>query len=159
MDRVDFERRLAGLVRSLPEGDRLKVLEFAESLAVGRPLFLAAGGDSAAIRLGSTAYSGMIVTKDGAEPFFFDALAGAVRLGEHVILQGRIKPEGYEKVLVRKLVGALSGLDALEVRIGEFHCHVCDGWADATRSDWSGSICMSCSLDRASDMADMHGDD
>ena len=99
---------------------------------------------------------GSVITPSGTKPFTLDLETGDIELGSFV------KPEAaqaafsdFEKSGVRTYVVEHLDIEVNEVRVGEYLCYQCQRWIDVTRRGrWSISMCMSCSLDRASDLWD-----
>lgn len=59
-----------------------------------------------------------------------------------------------EKQKIRdKITGSIGCLPD-EVRFGEYFCSECREWIELDGNQWSLGVCLSCSMDRDSDMAD-----
>lgn len=96
---------------------------------------------------------GSVVVRGRARPFAVFA-SGEVRIGEHLpMAPGRVLIEEERERAERRVRDEVEG-GAEEVRVGEYFCHSCGEWVAATRERWSLGICLSCSLDRGSELRD-----
>lgn len=102
---------------------------------------------------------GSITTDEGPKPFSLDLQTGRFMVGEYV------QPDEAQQALsitqqqrLAQLIHEHAGVSFAQVRIGQFYCTHCDLWVEATREQWSHSLCMSCSLDRASELAEHYAE-
>lgn len=86
-------------------------------------------------------------------PFLFDPTSGRLELDRSLALDGASGPlETAGLVLLASTVGPFEA-----VRVGEFWCATCEHWRRANKAEWSVGLCLSCSLDRASELSDELG--
>ena len=99
-------------------------------------------------------YVGTIISGTDTLPFIYEGVSETLRLGEHLAMKtaSSVPLEMQEKIC--KTIWDAPGLCGSEVAFNRFFCSRCGQWADATTEQWSYTICMSCSLDRASEMAE-----
>ena len=101
---------------------------------------------------------GSVVLADGsAKPFALDVATGGVGIGEFTepdADQRRIA--GDARAAAERQVARAAGIAVREVRLGQYCCYACGEWIDVAREPerWSAGMCLSCSLDRASDLHD-----
>jgi hypothetical protein len=92
---------------------------------------------------------GSVVVGGRARAFVYESETGALKLDEFA--PGPTAPSLDVQALT--LLAARAGpLQA--VRVGEYFCDTCAHWKSATKEQWSVGLCLSCSLDRASDLSD-----
>ena len=58
------------------------------------------------------------------------------------------------KIEMERRVREAANYPDADVHIGKYFCTVCKNWLDATRQVWSYGTCLSCSLDRATEISD-----
>ena len=96
---------------------------------------------------------GSIITESGPQPFVMYTETGKFDVGNYV------KPDEAQQSLsviqqqrFIQLIAERAGLPFAQVRLGQYRCSACGQWVEATPGQWSISVCMSCSLDRASEL-------
>ena len=96
---------------------------------------------------------GSIITKGGPQPFVMHTRTAKLEVGNYT------KPDETQQnlsVIQQQrfvlLIAERTGVSFAEVRLGQYHCSECGQWVEATPEQWSLSVCLSCSMDRASEM-------
>ncbi len=96
---------------------------------------------------------GSIITKGGPQPFVMNTRTAKLEVGNYT------KPDETQQNLsviqqqrFVQLIAERTGVSFAEVRLGQYHCSECGQWVEATPEQWSLSVCLSCSMDRASEM-------
>jgi len=95
---------------------------------------------------------GSLVTPQGARPFRLDMPAERLQLDEYEPQPAVAGLAGNQAAFLERTIRRLAGIPIDEVRLGVYFCNVCGEWVAATKSAWSLSICLSCSLDRDSEL-------
>ena len=100
---------------------------------------------------------GSFVTSEGPRPFVFFPHEGRLELEFASRLRDvRTQPSEHEGRKIEAELRKAVALPIREIRFGEYHCRDCDKWEPARPSRWSAGICLSCSLDRGSELADRY---
>jgi hypothetical protein len=99
---------------------------------------------------------GTVIIGESLHPFVLDPATNTIRLDVY-----DPTPAGEVLVIaetdsVVETVSKLLGSAVNAVRPGEYYCSACRNWLPADRNCWSMSICMSCSLDRGSELAEYY---
>ncbi len=96
---------------------------------------------------------GSIITASGPQPFVMHTKTGKFTVGDYA------RPDEAQQHLsviqqqrFAQLIAERTGASFAEVRLGQYHCSECGQWVEATPQQWSLSVCLSCSMDRASEM-------
>lgn len=96
---------------------------------------------------------GSIITEGGSRPFVMYTETGKFEVGTYT------RPDAAQQTLsviqqqrFIQLIAERAGLPFSQVRLGQYRCSECGEWVEATPKQWSISVCMSCSLDRASEL-------
>lgn len=97
---------------------------------------------------------GSLVTSDTVTPFIFDSTRNSLQLGEHAAKHTLAACSEPDMAELRQRIRELAGQPDADVRFNTYYCSCCGQWADATTQQWSYTICISCSLDRATEMAE-----
>lgn len=102
---------------------------------------------------------GSIIREGGPQPFVLDVKTGKLEVGKHARpdeAQGKLSIIHQQRFA--QLVHERANVSYAQVRVGQYFCTRCGRWTEATPQQWSISVCMSCSLDRASDLADHYAE-
>lgn len=102
---------------------------------------------------------GTLMTQGRLRPFVLHTQTGEFKLD--VYIKTEMSQTALPAVVKRNLerrVLSHANFPVQEIRIGEFFCHECKHWIEATRDQWSVGICLSCSMDRASGLSDYYSD-
>lgn len=92
---------------------------------------------------------------EGPKPFCYFPEDGRVEVGKfHGCGPKQATLPDDERRRVEEAVRRALGDSSLEVRVGEYHCRDCGKWIDLEKGQWSAGMCLSCSMDRASDIFD-----
>jgi len=96
---------------------------------------------------------GSIITASGPQPFVMHIETGKFTVGDYARpdeAQQRLSVIQQQRFV--QLIAERTGASYAEVRLGQYHCSECRQWVEATPQQWSLSVCLSCSMDRASEM-------
>ena len=99
---------------------------------------------------------GSLVTPQGARPFRLDIPGERLLLDEYDPQPAVFELTASQAAHLEGTVRRLAGIPIDEVRFGVYFCGVCGEWVAATKSAWSLSICLSCSLDRDSELWEIY---
>lgn len=99
---------------------------------------------------------GTVVIDGAARPFVFQPRTGRLTLDDHATPAASQADLATRHPDLTAAIGTAVGKDVDEVRIGLFHCSDCRNWLDPATDAWSVGICMSCSLDRGSELRDYY---
>ncbi len=96
---------------------------------------------------------GSIIFEGRPQPFVMNTRTAKLEVGTYT------KPDETQQnlsVIQQQrfvlLIAERTGVSFAEVRLGQYHCSECGQWVEATPEQWSLSVCLSCSMDRASEM-------
>ena len=96
---------------------------------------------------------GSIIIEGKTQPFVMRTQTGKFEVGDYA------KPDDAQQNLsviqqqrFVQLIAERAGISYAQVRLGQYHCSECGQWVEATPQQWSISICMSCSLDRGTEL-------
>ncbi len=96
---------------------------------------------------------GSIIFEGRPQPFVMNTRTAKLEVGTYT------KPDASQQnlsVIQQQrfvlLIAERTGVSFAEVRLGQYHCSECGQWVEATPEQWSLSVCLSCSMDRASEM-------
>jgi hypothetical protein len=95
---------------------------------------------------------GSLVTPQGARPFRLDIPADRLQLDEYDPQPAVADLTSSQTTHLEGTVRRLAGMPIDQVRFGVYFCGVCGEWVAATKTAWSLYICLSCSLDRDSEL-------
>ncbi len=100
---------------------------------------------------------GSVIIGDGPRPFVLHVQSGQFDLGSYA------RPDAAQQSLsviqlqrFAQLVQERAGVGFAQVRIGDYFCTHCRQWVAATPEQWSLSMCLSCSMDRDSELAERY---
>ncbi len=96
---------------------------------------------------------GSIITPSGPQPFVMHTKTGKFTVGDYARpdeAQQRLSVIQQQRFV--QLIAERAGLSFAQVRLGLYLCSECGQWVEATPQQWSISVCMSCSLDRATEL-------
>ena len=96
---------------------------------------------------------GSIITESGPQPFVMHTETGKFTVGDYARqdeAQQRLSVIQQQRFV--RLIAERAGLSFAQVRFGQYLCSECGQWVEATPQQWSISVCMSCSLDRATEL-------
>lgn len=96
---------------------------------------------------------GTLLTSTGPRAFWFDDESGHVELDRYDPRHDIKKVSPGEQNKILSSLQAKAGIEILSVRFGEYFCHTCQKWHEATPRVWSYGLCLSCAMDRDSDLA------
>ncbi len=99
---------------------------------------------------------GTVVLDGAARPFVFQPRTGLLSLDDHATPATSQADLAARHPDLSPAIRAAVGTDVDEIRIGLFHCSDCRKWLDPAKNAWSVGICMSCSLDRGSELRDYY---
>lgn len=85
-------------------------------------------------------------------PFAYDPMTGEVAWHEYFPQREKTIPDLFNQPIIVARLKAAIDLPVKEIRFGEYFCHECKQWVDAIHGLWSVTICMSCSLDRGTEL-------
>ena len=98
---------------------------------------------------------GTLVLGVATQPFVFDAATNEVQLDVYAPAKAGASvtavPENFAELL-----STLLGFRVDAVRLGEYYCADCRNWLPADKNCWSITICLSCSLDRGTELAEYY---
>jgi hypothetical protein len=97
---------------------------------------------------------GSIVTGGRARPFLIDLDSGQLELDRYAPGPGEPSLDAHALTLLAAKAGPIEA-----VRTGEYFCTTCGHWRAADTQHWSYGLCLSCSLDQASELSEMFDDD
>ncbi len=96
---------------------------------------------------------GSIITEGRPQPFVMHTRTAKLEVGNYT------KPDETQQNLsviqqqrFVQLIAERAGVSFAEVRLGQYHCSECGQWVEATPQQWSLSVCLSCSMDRATEL-------
>ncbi len=97
---------------------------------------------------------GSIVTATEVEPFVLHTGPGTLERGTYATPDpAQAGLSIIQQQRVAQVVGELANVAFSQVRVGKYRCSSCGKWIDAAAPGaWSVSICMSCSLDRGTEL-------
>jgi hypothetical protein len=95
---------------------------------------------------------GSLVTPEGARPFAMHLPTGVVELNVYDPQAAVLELDAVQRRQIEERLRAVLEFPVQEIRLEEYRCGVCGEWVQATRAAWSLSICLSCSLDRDSEL-------
>ncbi|MBS1796038.1 MAG: hypothetical protein JSS81_19460 [Acidobacteria bacterium] len=98
---------------------------------------------------------GSIVENGRVRPFIFNPQTGELRLDENSHERNAPLDSAEADELRGRIRGQLAAAPD-EIRIGEYYCTVCRKWFEAAGELWSYGICLSCSLDRATEISEWY---
>ena len=101
---------------------------------------------------------GSLVTDTGGHAFMFDPETALLTLDVYTQLGNEGELTEIQKRRDELRIRGVSDNSVEEIRIGEYFCDSCETWAGADRHSWSLSICVSCAMDRASEMWEYYSD-
>jgi len=99
---------------------------------------------------------GSLLTDTGARAFMFDPETGRFELDVYTQLGSEARLTEIQKRRDENRVRSVPDYSAEGIRIGEYLCENCGTWATADRHQWSIRICVSCAMDRASEMGEYY---
>jgi hypothetical protein len=85
-------------------------------------------------------------------PFAYSLTTGEIAWHEYFPQREKTIPDLFNQPIIVNRLKAAIDLPVKEIRFGEYFCHECKQWVDAVQDLWSVTICMSCSLDRGTDL-------
>lgn len=101
---------------------------------------------------------GTVTRPTGAsgQPFAFDPRTATLSLGHARPDRPYREPTAAQLAALARALRTELGVGLDRVRVGEYHCYDCDRWFAVMREPdlWSFGMCASCSMDRASELAD-----
>jgi hypothetical protein len=100
--------------------------------------------------------TGSLVTEEAAHPFILYFTDGSLLLDEYEPQAALPNLSEAERTRLENLLRGRLDFPIQEIRFGEYRCTVCGEWVPALRSQWSLSICLSCSLDRDSELWELY---
>ena len=95
---------------------------------------------------------GSLVTPGGVRPFMVYLPGGPLTLDEYEPQAVRPELTDAQSHALQISVREMSGFPIAEVRFGEYLCRECQQWVDATHAQWSLTMCLSCSLERGTEL-------
>jgi len=112
---------------------------------------------------------GTVVLAGVPTAFVFDPVTDGLQLNEyrHNPVQNVPPPNELVPLLASILAavraaageGDPAARDDFDIRVGWYWCSECRSWLRLDGTGWSYGVCMSCSMDRASEMADYYRDE
>ena len=99
---------------------------------------------------------GSLVTDTGGHAFMFDPETALLKLDIYTQVGSEVELTEIQKRRDELRVRRVSDNSVEEIRIGEYFCDSCGTWAKADRHQWSLEICVSCAMDRASEMSEYY---
>jgi len=99
---------------------------------------------------------GSLVTDTGGHAFIFDPETALLKLDIYTQVGSEVELTEIQKRRDELRVRRVSDNSVEEIRIGEYFCDSCGTWAKADRHQWSLEICVSCAMDRASEMSEYY---
>jgi len=99
---------------------------------------------------------GSLVTDVGTRAFMFDPETDRFELDAYTQSGSEARLTEIQKRRDEHRIHRVSDFLAEGVRIGEYFCESCGTWAKADRHQWSFRICVSCAMDRASEMGEYY---
>jgi hypothetical protein len=99
---------------------------------------------------------GTALLSTGEQPFSYDLQTDTFHRGFDRPDRTPSHPFPAQLARVEPHLRAELGVGLDQIRIGELHCGRCDAWFDVMRepSAWSLAMCIYCSMDEPSEMAD-----
>jgi hypothetical protein len=99
---------------------------------------------------------GSLVADIGGRAFMFDPETDVLKLDVYTQVGDEVELTEIQKRRDEHRIHMVSGHSEEKIRIGEYFCDSCETWARANRHEWSLRICVSCAMDRASDMGEYY---
>jgi hypothetical protein len=99
---------------------------------------------------------GSLVTDTGGHAFIFDPETALLKLDIYTQVGSEVELTEIQKRRDELRIRRVSDNSVEEIRIGEYFCDSCGTWAKADRHQWSLEICVSCAMDRASEMSEYY---
>ena len=99
---------------------------------------------------------GSLVTDTGGRAFMFDPETALLELDVYTQVGSEVELTEIQKNRDELRIRKASDNSVEEIRIGEYFCGSCGTWAKADRHQWSLRICMSCAMDRASELGEYY---
>jgi hypothetical protein len=101
--------------------------------------------------------TGSVKTQGRIRPFVLDVTSGELRLDVCEPVPppkpGEPRASIARNELERRIREGV-GAPVEDIVVGQYFCDRCGKWAAANTQEWSLSICMSCSLDRATELSE-----
>jgi hypothetical protein len=99
---------------------------------------------------------GSLSADDRTRPFVFFPAEDRILLDAYEPQARLAALDDVDAAALEARILALANAAGGRVRLGEYYCYVCHRWVPSTRDQWSVGICLSCSLDRGSELADYY---
>jgi hypothetical protein len=96
---------------------------------------------------------GTIIKEGNSRAFAFDIENGTI---EFDVFKPTWEKSCLNPIQQAEYLEAIRNLTPFdEIRFDEYFCGVCKDWFDSTKQEWSVGICLSCSLDRGSELSEI----
>lgn len=97
---------------------------------------------------------GTIIKHGKTRPFVFDTDTKRFQLDEYAARLEKNNLPAVNQAEMTETIRKLADFD--EIRFDEYFCEVCQNWFNADKKDWSYGICLSCSLDRGTELSEIY---
>jgi hypothetical protein len=98
---------------------------------------------------------GSIIAKEKVQPFVFNVENGELKLGVYES-QSQESQRSFDKEVIEIRISQQTPFAFDEIRFDEYFCESCKSWFGANTNQWSYGICLYCSLDRGSELAELY---